>query len=108
MAPKRQPRLTNTQRFIVDRCLLHVHRVLTNLDVVEPKERACLLAAVALRVEEARDREAGLAISLGDRGAQAAIARGMGVSPQAVSKRYRHVREQRRAGQVQPGATREV
>ena len=107
MTPTRRPRLTNRQSFAVDRCQLQVLRVLTNLDIVDPKERACVLAAVALRIEEARDREASLAISLGDYGAQAAIARAMGVSRQAVSKRFRHAREQRRAGAGQASSQRE-
>lgn len=88
MSSQRQPRLTMGLDDAVDRCHLQILRALSNLDITEPTDRACVLAVLQRRLDDLLDREVRLAISLGERGTKAVIARAMAVSPQAVSKRY--------------------
>jgi hypothetical protein len=86
----RQPELRRELYGFVDRAHLEIVRILLQVDGPGDAhlDRACVVAALLPRLHELVDREARLALANGRRGSQATLARALGVSPQAVSKRY--------------------
>jgi hypothetical protein len=89
-AAGRQPELRKELYGFVDRAHLEVIRILLQVDGPGDAhlDRACVVAALLPRLHELVDREARFALAKGRRGTQATLARALGVSPQAVSKRY--------------------
>ena len=69
-----------------DRVELAVRRALIGCDVVEVLDRAAVLAELVRRLERLRDQSVADALDAGD--SYAAAARALGVTRQAVRKKY--------------------